>query len=614
MSKAWNIYEYLARSENCSVDQTLLLAWRRAEEPYRTTLLETILDRSKTAATLELIEQYHQLSPQTQELLSTRVAALYGGLYQGARSTTTQTRLNTLTVIHRGRYLPLVEMVSLMLRDRDRRISQQAGDVLLSLSSGPGSPNCDDSPPTCLANWPFTEISPKVDPIHKRLLISALDKALDDFEVHRRAEAILAAMQVVSANKTSFWRDRLEKYHAVGKMMRQILLTYDRPDVVPFCVSALAHTPLRATAARAIATHQRSDYLSRLALEVARQSNGAVLRGLKLVRQPRWLTPDRFQPDQMPPRAQQALVSLVRRLHVAEKDKAAFLAAVAENGSYSAGLKAVVTLARMEEDISRKYLERLVRSESETIAVAAALQMRKKKWPLFHQIMLELFSQGSGKLHELARQYLQELAFDRLWEKFDRLGPDLQLASGRAVYKIDPHAHTRWRQKAHDGSAPQRFRALRWARLLGRVDECIAVFLELTRDQDRKVRSCATAGLGESQQKHDVINKQLLTALSDQDSRVRANAIEALEQTATREKTQEISRFIQDENHRVRANAIKALLHWKVASAQQAIAQMLTDSRPQHRNSAQWVANQMGINHIQAPTVREGIGSAVFCS
>ena len=614
MSQTHEIYEYLARSENCSVDQALLLAWRRAEEPYRTALLETLLERGKSAATLELIEQYHQLSPQTQELLSSRAGSLYGGLYHGARSTETQIRLNTLTIIRRGRYLPLIEVVSEMLRDRDRYVSRQAGDVLLSLSKEIGAPNRDEFPPGARAIGPPTKLSPKVDPRHKRLVISALDKALDDFKVHRQTEAILAAMQAVSAYQKSFWRDRLENYHIVGKTIRQILLTYDRPEVVPFCVSALAHISLRATAARAIATHQRSDYISQLAIEVSRQSNKTILQGLKMIREPRWLNPDRFQPDRMTPRAQQALVSLVRRLHVADQDKALYLSVVAEKGTHAAGLKAIVALARMDEVISKKYLERLVRSESETIAVTAALQMRKKNWPRFHQIMLEQFSLGSGKLLELARQYLQEMAFDRYWEIFDRLAPASQLAAGRAVYKIDPQADARWRRKARDGSIAQRLRAIRWARLLGRVDECVDVFMELARDRDRKVRSCATAGLADSRKKPKVIITQLITALSDEDSRVRANAIEALEKTAAPETSQKISRFVQDENNRVRANAIKALLHWKVASAQQAIDEMLGDSRPQHRSSAQWVAHQMGINHIQAPTVREGIGSNVFCS
>ncbi len=580
MIQVQEIYEYLARSENRSVDQALLLAWRRAEEPYRTALLETLLDRGISAATLELIEQYHQLPSQTQEVLAKRVGSLYGGLYHGARSNETQIRLNTLTIIRRGGYLPLVEVVSSMLRDRDRQVSQLAGDVLLSLSK-----ELDD---------PLSKRhSPKVDPRHKRLLLSALNKALDDFKVHHQVAAILAAMQAVAANQPSFWRDRLENYHIIGKNIRQILLTYDRPEVVSFCVSALAHSSLRVTAARAIATHQRADYLARLALESSRQLNKTILQGLKIVRQPRWLIPERFRPERMTPRAQQALVSLVRRLQVTDSDKALYLSTVAEKANFAAGLKAIVALTRMDEAIAKKSLERLVRSDSESTAVMAALQMRKKNWPQFHRIMLEQFSLGSGKLHEMAQQYLQEMAFDRYWEIFDRLPAASQLAAGRAVYKIDPQAHARWRQKARHISAAQRLRAIRWARLLGCVDEYVDEFIELAQDRDHKVRSCATAALADSRQKPKVIITQLLTALSDEDNRVRANAIEALERTATRETSTEISRFVWDENNRVRANAIKALLHWKVASAQQAIDEMLADARPQHRTSAQWVADHL---------------------
>lgn len=596
MSQAKNIYDYLARSENRSVDQALLLAWRRAEEPYRTALLEAILTRGKSNTTLRLIEQFHLLSPQTQQLLTERVKSLYGGLYLGARATSPQTKQNTLTIICRSGYLLLTEMVSSMLRDRDKKISQRAGEVLLSLSNGFAWKNSGDSLGDECEHPAASKRPLQETHVNKRLMVSALNKALRDFEAHHRVEAILAAMQAISADQRSFWRDRLEGYHVIGKMVRQVLLTYDRPDIVPFCVSGLANVSLRGTAAQAISTHQRPDYLGRVAMEVSRQSNRAVLLGLKLVRDPRWLVPDQFKPDGMPQRAQEAMVSLVRRLHRTDQEKAAYLVAIAEKGVDSAGRKSIVALSRMEKEIARKSLERLVQSGSETIGIVAVEQMRKKKWPQFHQIMLEQFSHGSGKLHELARRYLQEMAFDRYWETFDRLPSGRRLAGGRAVYKIDPQAHVRWRKKARDHSAIQRLRAVRLARLLGCVDDYMDELLELAHDRDQKVRSCAIAGLGESQQGHEKITTLLVGALCDADSRVRANAIESLERIAPREKAHDISQCIQDKNNRVQANAIKALLHWKVASAKQAIDRMLSDPRPKHRISAQWAANQTDIN------------------
>ena len=43
MSQARQIYEFLARTDNGAADKALLLALGRAEEPYRTALLETLL-------------------------------------------------------------------------------------------------------------------------------------------------------------------------------------------------------------------------------------------------------------------------------------------------------------------------------------------------------------------------------------------------------------------------------------------------------------------------------------------------------------------------------------------------------------------------------------------
>jgi len=114
----------------------------------------------------------------------------------------------------------------------------------------------------------------------------------------------------------------------------------------------------------------------------------------------------------------------------------------------------------------------------------------------------------------------------------------------------------------------------------------------LSRDSDRMVRSCAIAALGQTTPT-DETRRCLIEALRDKDTRVQANAIEAIEVQKLNDLTPALEPLMQSSNNRLRANAIKALLTWKVASAQQAIEQMVSDSRSQHRRSAQWLISQL---------------------
>ena len=102
------------------------------------------------------------------------------------------------------------------------------------------------------------------------------------------------------------------------------------------------------------------------------------------------------------------------------------------------------------------------------------------------------------------------------------------------------------------------------------------------------MRSCAVAGLGQKRQTDEPAKILLLNSLKDKDPRVRANAIEALQQCGWQD-AQRLIELTEDIDNRVRANAIKALLSVRVEAAQPAIESMLNDRRARHRRSARWV-------------------------
>jgi len=106
------------------------------------------------------------------------------------------------------------------------------------------------------------------------------------------------------------------------------------------------------------------------------------------------------------------------------------------------------------------------------------------------------------------------------------------------------------------------------------------------------VRSRAVSALGAATDAAD--DALLRRILSDSDPRVRANAVELLEQGNKTQFAPLLADKAKQGHHRERANAIKALQGMKIGQAAQALAEMLNDTRPDHRISGIWALRQMG--------------------
>jgi len=610
MSQAQKIYEYMARINNRAADKALVLALRRAEPPYRVALLETILDRSKAASTTELIRQYHQLPDESRELMFSRAKGLYSGLRQAAGGENPQTRLNTLTFIKNSLYFRLADVVNIMLRDQQENICQKAGAVLVNLAQ-------------VLANEKTVTVDEfyhPVDPIKmdkktsdRQMFLSSLKTAVHNYDIHRRSEAVLAAMYLVPADAEQFWEDHLEPFKPVGKAVRVILTNFAQENLAPFCVSALKHPSLRTTAAKVIANNQNSDFIGAVAREVRSSWAESLSHNLKFIKQLRWLSDGVFRPEKLNGQDQRALVGLVAKIGAQPQDKTAYLLTLAEQGDQKSALKAVAALVRMDNAVATEGLVKLVKSHHELVALAALKQVVKKEHTQLHRIMISQLNSTHQRVRALAQRYYRDIAFESYWDHFDSLSRHARIAAGKVVYKIDPEAHQRWLGYCRDRQGRKRLKAVRMSRLLGRVNQCADTLRQLAHDPDDKVRSCAVASLGElDTAEKDPTMRHLVDALHDKDQRVQANAIEALEVRGDRRIAKKLEEFTESDNNRARANAIKALLTWRVAGAEQAIQKMVTDTRIRHRQSACWVvrtlekqrAHKKTVNTIQ-PSGRE---------
>ncbi len=590
MSQAYKIYDYLIRTKNQAADKALLIALRHSAEPYQSVILDGILDRGRPAATFELVHAYHEFSPEWQKLLLERVDTLYGGLRLAAQAPQEQTRMNCLEIIRRSAYRKIADVVVILLRDPVPPVAQQAADTLLGLAQSLARPETQ---------------SPQAE---SRIFHSALENAVHNYHVHHRSEALIAAMVAVPADDSSFWQDGLKPYYEVGKTIRYILLNYDRPEIARFCVSALKHPDLYTTAVRAISHHQNPDYLAAVAAEAKSQAHEQVTRGLKLIKKPRWLHAGCLSPDYFEKNSMSDLISLVAAIGAPNEQKADCFYGLIMNAEEKVALQAVKAMASVSGSAALDFFRKTAQAPCESVVLVSLVQVIRKKHPNIRAIIGEHLNSPYPRVQKLARRYYQYIAFECYWKKFDDLSYARRLQAGRAVYKIDSKARSRWEKYAFDKSPLLRLKAIRMARLLGHLSQCDSEMIRLARDEDRIVRSCAVAALGEMDKAGEPgLKNCLFDSLKDSDFRVQANAIEALEHRPDHQVVESISSCTQSPNNRVRANAIKALLTWKMKSARQAIQQMLRDPRAAHRLSAQWVLENTDVDFSPAPSRKEAV-------
>lgn len=111
-----------------------------------------------------------------------------------------------------------------------------------------------------------------------------------------------------------------------------------------------------------------------------------------------------------------------------------------------------------------------------------------------------------------------------------------------------------------------------------------------------RIKSCVIAAVGKLALPDDNIVYFLTKALQEEDARVRANAIEAIERLDLPDFTRLLLPMLNDEDNRVRANVIKAL--WKKEDHDQllgALKVMAIDDNPWMKASAVFVLDKVNI-------------------
>jgi hypothetical protein len=222
----------------------------------------------------------------------------------------------------------------------------------------------------------------------------------------------------------------------------------------------------------------------------------------------------------------------------------------------------------------------------------AAREIIRRKPLDFENLLLQLMTGAPDSVRRVVSRAIGQEGFEHFWDRFDRMERNTRRQAGRAMLKLLPDAPMRLSRRLTTGPIEQRVKALQIVQELGLGESMRQAILPLCSHPHAKVRSKAVALVGEVP---SVASEMLLEkVLNDGDPRVRANAIEVLENKRSAQYVPLLTQRARSAHSRERANAIKAMHRLKVSTAVTQLLAMLRDERPDHRISALWALRQIG--------------------
>ena len=264
--------------------------------------------------------------------------------------------------------------------------------------------------------------------------------------------------------------------------------------------------------------------------------------------------------------------------------------------SFDGRLRLLRIAARRKRGASVNLLKAFLTDSDERLVRMAAREIIRRRPPEFENILLQLMTNAPESVRRVISRTIGQQGFEQFWNRFDQLDKPTRKQAGKAMLKLLPDAISQLKRRLTGGAPEQKIKAMQIAQELEIAENLREQLVALCSDGNPRIRSKAVALAGEiSAVPAETIVERIV---SDPDARVRANAIEVIEQRPEAKVVPVLAQRARSNNNRERANAIKVLLRMRVGAASVQLLHMLRDPRPDHRVSALWALRQSGWWHL----------------
>lgn len=599
----------LWRLPDPAVDAALRGALGTCRPEERPELVRVMLERDDLAGLVAVIESQDQAEPAERAMVRAAAEQDLDGplrtLMGRAGGDGTRQALRLIREARLGRLAYL--LTELIRRGRDG-LAEDAAAVLVEL--------CD-----------------VYDAASREAVRSAVDTAVARFDRHKHPGVLEAYLKMLPAPMPIALGALQAEDHpaadALGRRLAAATTSVDRRALLPLCPCEALHGAIRVGLLACRDGAALGDALQHGSLLIE-PATSRMLAGIP-GEEAKTLGSANLA-GEIPLESRRWLPFLWSRLKLEPADLLERLSAVAEDDDTSTRLAVLRVCASLKPTAETQpawadLLVRFAQDQNAGLARAAAAVLDRAASPVTPKpspfrpvsaaseprVPLATVSRLATSPHEAVRatagRRIGPGAFTRVWDQWSNLEPGRRSATLFALRKLDPGFDQRLFRRLNevdvrrDPNLPDpRLRALAWVRALGCPAGSLAnAALALCGDANTKLAASAVmaAAMAEQPGTTDLLHR--LTRHSD--PRVRANAVEALDQRldsrhegpASAWPKRRLERLTDDENPRVRANALLAWFRREGQAALGPITEMLRDTRPDHRRSALWLAGVTGL-------------------
>ncbi|MEX0653093.1 MAG: HEAT repeat domain-containing protein [Phycisphaeraceae bacterium] len=586
------LYHHIQTLADPSVDRAMAAALPTADTPAIRRIAPLLLERDHPEGTLGLVMQYHRLPADLQARVVDHVPRLFRPLREAAGRRQGHGPANVIALVQRARNTRLAYLVSEQLRHGAETLHAPAGGCLLALAE-------------LAASDPRPDRLPSLDAEAAAYLQTAIAEAVQSFPRHHQPAVLLALAWLLPRPFGDAQPPLAEAKSATATAMSTQLR---RADHLAARRALLAMLALPAQAEAAMDGLRRcgeqglmGDVLGHHHLLLL----PAVRKPLARLKQVEKVWPSEPQREAMELTALRGLPAWLDALPVEPAQRQAMLTELCEAADPAtrlAVLRRLLALTReqakpgqAEEEVTARIVA-FCHDPEPALARIALRHLIATQYPTLPRLLTRLVSSPHESVRRIASEQLAPLGFARLWALWPRLESARRLAAAQALMKIDPHFHHMVGEKLKLADRTARLRALSMIEQLNQGPFFEPVLQRLCSSDDERIASAAVRALGSAESASATASVE--QALEHPDSRVRANAVEALEQLGEATDDTQLHRLMvmaEREDNRPRANAIHAMMLSNTGEAMRALAVMLNDDRPEHRASALWVVREMGL-------------------
>ncbi len=574
-------YDALSQDGNLAVDSVLVEALPDLEPLIRGVAVRVLLERGNATQLVPLIGRFSGFDPELQQQLLANMDGLASTLRKAISSESDDARLGAVEIIRVSENTQYAYLLACALPRRCPRTSTAAARVLEQMTH-----DVVERSHSATGQVQRREMARIV--AH---LAEAINEAIESWQSHFRGEILRAAMWLGAYTEAELFKQAgITRTHLV-RALNESLGNHFSPMMASYAIRALQYPDLRNAAAHRIGTCTDWDFLLRLLDEAWITYDPEMARACGWLRNFAPLLENKDRWKELTTDQAIGAMRFVSLTTLPVDQKYTVFHEMLGHHHNPVREAALWHITRMVSPRTDRLLQRVVGWRDSLLSPIAARELfRRNPTGYRPDELVEQVAQSDETPVTVEEQ------FERAWLRFDVMTEEERKSEIDHLLQSDDRFDSILKARLRSDEAEERIRALI---MIGRSDRIAPFALEIYaagHASDEKSRSIAVGLM--SKMKGATADRIMQMALHDYDQRVQANAVEALESADSDQRFKLLAPKLEADNNRVKANAVKALLPLRARDAAEALIHMIQDDQREHRLSALWVIEELGLQTL----------------